>query len=389
MNADKQKISNSHITNKWGQVELNSVKAEHSVIYYGEENASYNHHSSLTSMNGRLYATWSNGFRDEDQLGQRMMLATSNDQGATWSRPRPIVDHQPTWRKYGVVTSEGIHEHKGKLAAFYGYSDISKKGLLMYYTMGGNMFLPLIDQRAYLNSHTGIMVSVDAGDTWEGPVTKIDGFVTNHLPRTLSNGRLILAGHLAYPYTDDPFGIKGWKKAMLPRLPEDYIDDTQGYLIGMKYRRDNQTFCEGCFFEMDDGTIRMMLRADGKKRLAVSESKDHGETWSEPQITNYSDCDSRSYFGRLPDGRYYGVNCPEPNSPRTPLVLATSKDGTVFDTHYILGDESCFLARYLGIHKYGRYGYPSCHIINNMMYVIYSINKEDIALCRFPISELK
>ena len=39
-----------------------------------------------------------------------------------------------------------------------------------------------------------------------------------------------------------------------------------------------------------------------------------------------------------------------------------------------------------GFHKGGRYGYPSFHIMGDWMFVIYSVNKEDIAMCRFPPS---
>ena len=36
----------------------------------------------------------------------------------------------------------------------------------------------------------------------------------------------------------------------------------------------------------------------------------------------------------------------------------------------------------------GRYGYPYMEIMDETAFVIYSVSKEDIAVCRFSLSEL-
>ena len=69
-------------------------------------------------------------------------------------------------------------------------------------------------------------------------------------------------------------------------------------------------------------------------------------------------------------------------------MLATSEDGVTFDRHYVLGDEPAAPPRMAGHHKSGRYGYPSYHILDEMIYVVYSIAKEDIAVCRTPLAAL-
>ena len=38
--------------------------------------------------------------------------------------------------------------------------------------------------------------------------------------------------------------------------------------------------------------------------------------------------------------------------------------------------------------KGGTYGYPSYCIVGDTMYVIYSVQKEDIFVCRFPLDAL-
>ena len=71
--------STSPIANRWGQVPLIPVQAKHQVLYRGTPGAAYNHHAQITSLDGRLYTTWSNGPTHENEPGQRMMIATSDD----------------------------------------------------------------------------------------------------------------------------------------------------------------------------------------------------------------------------------------------------------------------------------------------------------------------
>ena len=39
-------------------------------------------------------------------------------------------------------------------------------------------------------------------------------------------------------------------------------------------------------------------------------------------------------------------------------------------------------------HKGGRYGYPVLHLDGNSAYAIHSIEKEDVAVCRFRLRDL-
>jgi hypothetical protein len=50
----------------------------------------YSHHSSLTFFQGRFFAIWSNGHTNEDDLGQRVLLSTSEDFDH-WTEPRPLL----------------------------------------------------------------------------------------------------------------------------------------------------------------------------------------------------------------------------------------------------------------------------------------------------------
>ena len=384
-------VPRSPITNCWGQARIQGPRSEHFLVFEGVEGAAYNHHHQLTSFEGRLFATWSNGAVHEDGPGQRMLMAVSEDGGASWSAPETLVERQPGRVGDAVVTAEGIHVHGGGMTAFYGYYDYDERGVRTHLERG-NYPKQEPDFRVNFATHTGVLVSEDGGQSWLGPVAKIDRFVPNLGPHRLSSGRLILPGNMWFPFTDDPRGITGWTIAGLSRLPEGYYDDPEGFWYGMWHRGDSFAVCEGSCFETDDGVVHMMLRIENGssdiRALAVSESRDGGESWSEPALTDYSDCSCRFHFGRLPDGRFIGVSCPEPGSPRTPMVAALSRDGVVFDQHFILGEEPAGTPRIPGHHKGGRYGYPSFHVMGDHLFVIYSIQKEDIAVCRVALADL-
>ena len=379
----------SPITNAWGRARTRKVDAEHFLIFRGRPGMGYNHHHQITSLDARLFATWSDAPASEDEPGQHMVVAVSDDHGETWSAPRALVPPQPGEHGPAIVSSMGIRVHQGRMTAYYGYYDYTREGLACYAEDGcGRKGDPAVHFQQ--GTHTGIMVSGDAGSTWRGPVARIDRFMPNLRPQPLRSGRLILPGQLWYPYSDDPFGVSGWTIAGISRLPSDYLDDPEGFSYGARHRGDPRHLCEGSFFQTDDGVVHMMLRMHDAtlQTLAVTESGDDGRTWSEPMFSDYTDCQCRFHFGRLPDGRYFGVSCPDVRYHRTPMILAASRDGVHFDRHYVLGDEPSTGPRLKGFHKVGRYGYPSYHIVGDTMFVIYSIEKEDIAVCRLPLKLL-
>ncbi len=67
------------------------------------------------------------------------------------------------------------------------------------------------------------------------------------------------------------------------------------------------------------------------------------------------------------------------------MVVATSRDGVVFDRHYIVGDITGTKPRMPGLAKGGVYGYPTCDIANGKMYIIFSRNKEDIYVTKVDL----
>jgi hypothetical protein len=372
----------SPITNLWGSVEPVRLDAEHVTVYRGRKAHAYSHQAQLTSLNGSLYLSWSLGVQEEEEPSQIVVLATSEDRGATWSEPTPIMDVQPGRYAPWVAGSTGIRMHDGVLTAYIAEWEYDSPAL------DENKRLQVSNHDHHLGTRTRARTSSDGGATWSEPVDIMPRLATYLPPAPTASGRLILAGHVTYPYTDDPVGLTGWTYTGLSGLPDDFVDDTMGWDYGREARNDPRVFNEGSFFQTDDGVIHMMLRTESD-RLWVTESRDDGETWSEPTMTGYTDGICRVHFGRLEDGRFFGLGTPDPTTPwsRTPAVLAMSENGVTFDRNFVVGDEPERPPRIPGS-KRGRYGYPYLHVMGDTAFVAYSVAKEDISVARFPLADL-
>lgn len=378
------------ITNRWQEAKKSRLNGQHTWIYKTSSwTASYSHHPQVTSYKGKLIATWSQGNVHEDCPGQRMVYSTSDDLGATWTPPTVLVAPVPGEYADTCITSLGMYVEGDTISAFFTSFEYTLQGLVKHAELGASRGLP--GMRCLQNVYTGVMISEDGGTTWQGPTTTIPDFIGNLSPVKISTGRLIFPAFRMFPYTDNPQGTAGWKMAPLPGLPEGYYDGA-GSSIPMQNNWCHLGISEGSPYEMPDHSLRMMLRTN-QGRLAVAESRDQGETWGDPQVTEFTDCGARFQFGKLPDGRFFALSCPDPNIPesclrRTPLVLALSVDGNVFDRHFILGDEPDMPLRYPGAFKHGRYGYPYSHVMGEDFYVINSVGKEDVEIRRFALADI-
>ncbi|MEM1134364.1 MAG: sialidase family protein [Bacteroidota bacterium] len=385
-----QNSTNSPISNIWGKAITKKVAVKEFSVFIGKEGFAYNHHPQITSYKGKLLATWSSGIYNEDEPGQIMLLSSSTDEGETWSNPSPIFDKQQGKYNDLVYTSEGILLRNDTLFAFCGVYDyestLEVKQDPVFPKMPEEGLLPY--QKIATSAHrTELKISVDNGKTWSASKTIIKDFIPNLKPFETISGRLIIPGNMSFPYTDHSPISRKWKMSGVDGLPPNFIDAPRWFEIVQEEVKFSFQFCEASIIQLDNGTLKAFFRTN-QKYLAVSESKNNGKSWTSPKLTDFTDCGSRFEFGILPDGRYFGITCPKPKSVRTPLILATSEDGRLFNKHFILGDEPATEARISGRWKYGRYGYPSFHFKDGKMYVIYSNNKEDIQLFRFSIAEL-
>ena len=88
-------------------------------VFSPKENASYSHHPSITFFKDRFIAIWSNGTKNEDDLGQRVMMSESYD-GLSWFNTRPVVTAEMLGDETKVLTAAGFHIHGDVLNVYYG-----------------------------------------------------------------------------------------------------------------------------------------------------------------------------------------------------------------------------------------------------------------------------
>ncbi|CAN5448719.1 hypothetical protein BH10BAC2_BH10BAC2_33500 [soil metagenome] len=357
-------VSNNYVTEKG----LLKLKIERSMIYTPDSVWLYNHHASITHFKDLFIAMWSDGMKDEDKPGQRVVFSTSKD-FMHWSEIEVLA--LPSFYKVdtlNVLTAAGFHHFGDTLVAYYGeYSP--------YRT----------------NTHLWAKTSTD-GAHWSNAMDMHVAVNPNHGPQQTSTGRLIISGNFSFPYTDDYRGLSGWK--MNSFYPDSlYKEDNPATFYKPAELSGFPPLCEGSFFETDDKIIHMLMRVTGKGwggKLWLTESENDATTWSKPVEADFTDNDSKFHFGKLPDGRFYYAGIPDTlhHYARNPLVLSVSRDGKQFNRHYIIADEEYTLKKE-GLWKGGQYGYPHTITYDDYMYVIISRQKEAIEILRFNIDQLK
>jgi hypothetical protein len=136
---------------------------------------------------------------------------------------------------------------------------------------------------------------------------------------------------------------------------------------------------QGTWYQTDDGRIWMYQRDSSIScRLGLTWSDDGSETWSDLIRTDFPNTYSRAFAGRLTDGRCYIVgNNYDIFLDRRHLLIAISDDGRLFDRQYTLVEGNT-TRRINGRHKEDGFHYPNCFADGDKLFVIYSVNKEDI-----------
>ena len=312
-----------------GYAPLAGVKE--TIVYRGKPGHAFNHIPRLCHHDGMLFVAWNDHPRDEDAMGQRILVSRSAD-GLHWSAAEewlpPVADRFLTvlpmrfpdaWqvldgRLYLVAStfaSGGARGYRGEVA----------RGLKSDDTLG----------------------SVELLDDPDHPL-------------------LALRGSWAPSPTPDPSCVT-WYAADGNRLIEREV-----------YRR-------------PDGVLVALARQAGPVFLLYAAlSRDDGRSWSDFQRTDIPDSPSLTASGTLPDGRVFLIHSPVAML-RDPLVLSLSADGITFDQAVALRYGTPPV-RYEGRNKLPGFQYPSAVVVGDSLWVAYAIGKEDIAVARVPLAAL-
>lgn len=342
------------------------VPVETSDIYVPgtEKDFYFSHHQYITCFKGRYYAFWSNGRVHEDDCGQRIMMAESDD-FKTWTC-RPLVDSMQGKDSELVLCCGGTYLHDSVLTVYLFAWEYEKNALRV--NEDGSYLRPPTDSNR-MNLATFYTQTTD-GKTWSTPERLCDMNAWNQSPSPLQSGRLLWPGMVRHAYSDDPSGIGKWSFSSLPST--DALNKAK--------------VCEGAYYQTPDGTVIMLQRADADPFIWCAVSLDDGKTWSEAQRTALPNSYSKFSTGRLPDGRYYLV-C-NLSRARDELVLMTSENGIDFNRCYFLADEEYTIMK-KGQAKAGDYGYPTVCITGDSLVIVYSRGKESVQALRVRLSDLK
>lgn len=344
------------------------LSIQRSFVYQPGKEWLYAHHPYVVFFKNKLIAAWSNGYKDEDAPGQRVVFAASAD-FKNWSAPAVLAEPgNYNDSQKNILTAAGFYQYGDTLVAYYGEYSPKRTNTTLWAktTTDGIHWSDAVNMNVPVNPNLG--------------------------PSKLKNGRLIICGNFSFCYTDDPKGLTGWK--MTSFYPADlYKEDNPSAFYSPAEKSGFPPLCEASFFQTDDDVLHALLRVTGKGwkgKLWLTESNTQGESWSRPVETAFTDNDSKFHFGRLPDGLFYYVGIPDTlhHYERNPLVLALSGDGKNFNQQYIIAN-SLYKLKQEGLWKGGQYGYPYTIIRDQYMYVIISRQKESIEILRFKLDQLK
>ncbi|MDX1983134.1 MAG: sialidase family protein [Bryobacteraceae bacterium] len=231
--------------------------------------------------NGRLWACWVAG---EDGPKAFFVLATSDDDGATWSKPRLVIDAQspnlPMYRS--VLVGNLWTDPTGRLWLFFNQSMMQFDG------------------------RSGVWAAVsenpDAENpSWSAPRRIWHGFTLNK-PTVLTTGEWLLPVSLNH----EGFGpFKGAFKELDPyRGANVFLSTDQGETWNRHGRVafPNPNWDEHMIVERKDGSLWMLARTGNG--LMQSTSTDRGKTWAPPsEPAGIRHPVARFHLRRLASGR--------------------------------------------------------------------------------------
>jgi len=273
---------------------------------------------------GRLWAAWvGNG----DSPNGFFMLASSDDGGRSWSKPRVVIDptDPPDAPQRRALVGNLWTDPLGRLWCFFDQS-------LGYFDGRCGDWSIRCDNPD------------DAQPVWTKPVRFADGCTLNK-PTVLGNGDWLLPVSL---WTRDRIGPAILKEAHHDldsiRMANVFASTDQGQTWT---RRGGVAFPETDFdehmlVERKDGSLWMLART--KRGISESTSTDKGASWSEPKPSSIQNVSARFFIRRLASGNLLLVkNGPiDTRLPRRSSLTAfvSADDGQTWGKGLLLDDRS-------------------------------------------------
>lgn len=293
---------------------------------------------------GRLWATWYTGGSGEEP-GNYVVLATSGDDGETWTDPALVVAPPSPARAFDSALWV---DPTGRLWFFWSQAaDHHVDGRVGVWAMTTD-------------------APDDAAPAWSEPRRLCNGIMMNK-PTVLKDGTWLL-----------PAAV--WECAG-PKLPETAAERFSNVIAstdnGKTWARrggadvPNRHFDEHMVVEREDGSLWMLVRcSDG---IGESVSTDGGVTWSPGQFSGIPGPSSRFHIRRLPSGKLLLITHHFQGEKATRDPQARSHL-----TAYLSGDDGRTWTGELILDERGGISYPDAGIApDGTVYAIYDRERGD------------
>lgn len=312
-----------------------------SEVYRPSEGGFYNNMSGLVECNGKLYIFWVTADEHEDQAGQYVLCAVSDD-GKTWSDP---------------ITVKGVTMGQHSEMVMWAYP----------YSYGGKLYCGI----SMFEYHPEDLDENGRGD-WEDVLSK----------------EWILLG------SEDGYH---WSSTSTPSGYVDYLYIARNSQNFAELAKQGATyFSEGSMYRTEDALVALFRsviypgEADdgGMNYKWGCVSYDNGVTWSKAYRTHLSDAPQMSTSGNLPDGRVFYIGSPASDYERACLMLYISEDGVHFDEQYVIYEGMKEEIIKEGIAKNPGYHYPRAVVTDEAIYVGFTLYKETVQVITIPLSSI-
>jgi hypothetical protein len=320
------------------------------------------HESSVTVHEGELIVSFANDPRDENSAEGVTRARRSRDFGRTWTPPEMVAP--------GVGGRECdnhalLHSHDSVLRA---YAARWAGGL-----HADGRWYPLPSMRA-------VQFVWDAGTgAWRETGVTIPSFLTMHGPQRLRNGGWIIAGEF------------GFETPAVAICADDRFETwTTVPILGPKGLK----FPEPTIIVDDDRLVAIirneLVFGPPQTQALVSESFDHGKTWSMARLANLPMVNSKPFGGILSTGQRFLVsNYPDPWSRRGCLTIAVGRPGEKKFSMLRTIRQGIPPVQLAGSCKEPQWSYPYAIEHDGALYVTYSVSKEDCAMSIIPLAALR
>ena len=325
----------------------------------------FQHHQDIAVWHGRIYVGWNTCKVDEDTWPSREVYSTSLN-GKEWTRPAEMFPQ-------GVSTPLRMYFYlspKGRMLMIAGLrtslevlSERNKYGLVV--------------REIYPDHSLGKVYTLRKS---KEEIQNIPDFYLSSKDIGFVNACLDLLNDNLYLSQQD------YGNLLEPEQKMEWFDPGK-WIGGDNLKELASEFGKAlCFYKRRDGAIVGVC-----KRRWVTVSHDNGKTWSQPVLPKSLVTWNGKVWGQETSrGRYVLIYNPDRNN-RWPLVILSGNDGITFRNPRSISDElpekryegkakNIGLSYHRGLSHWNNDG----TIKDDGIWIVYSVNKEDIVISRIP-----